>query len=118
MRATLIMLDYFDIEDANGTGIIAGVFSGQRDTKSSGKFAQIMTNLNQRLLASLSVQLQLKLPHSIFALPQLLSSPPLALLALPLQVGELLCPLLQAGLQLLDAAAQALVLLRADKHLF
>jgi hypothetical protein len=32
MRATLIMLDYFDIEDANGTGIIAGVFSGQRDT--------------------------------------------------------------------------------------
>lgn len=69
------------------------------------------TCLHHGFLPSFSVQLQLQLPHALLSLPQLLSSPPLGLLALSLQVRKLLGSLLQRQLQLLHSAAQVLVLL-------
>lgn len=69
------------------------------------------TYLHHWLLASLSVQLQLQLPHSVLSFPQLLSSPPLALFALSLQVWQLLSTLLQGHLQLLHSAAEVFILL-------
>lgn len=50
--------------------------------------------LNHWLLPSLSVELELQLPHSVLSFPQLLSSPPFTLLTLSLQLGQLLAALL------------------------
>lgn len=67
--------------------------------------------LHHRLFALLAVQLQLQLLHPVLSFPQLLPSPPLALLAPSLQVGQLIGALLQGQLQLVDSAAQVFVLL-------
>lgn len=69
------------------------------------------TCLDCGFLPSFSVQLQLQLPQPLLSLPQLLSSPPLGLLTLSLQVRKLLRSLLQRQLQLLHSAAQVLVFL-------
>jgi len=68
-------------------------------------------HLHNWLLASLSIQLQLQFPHPVLAFPQLLSSPPLTLFALSLQLGKLLSTLLKGDLQLLHSATEILILL-------